>query len=189
MVKAHTDTARIYLNKLNNTLFHADWAEHYLGLLQTDPNLSSDAYIQQLRTVTLKKDYSTLSIPPQALLTFLLEENSRNKMAFEYLMAWYMLNKHLGNLVENIERLKDLGYQQIPTHYEEASLVYVASTGKRIRISGYKASDTLRQRIDDFSQILRKYGANKQAAFTELAGKYRDTYFFYFLYAPSGAKE
>jgi hypothetical protein len=189
MVKANTDTARIYLNKLNKTLFHADWAEHYLELLQTDPNLSSDTYIQQLRTLALKKDYSTLTIPTQALLTFLLEENSQNKMAFEYLMAWYMLNKHLKNVVDNIERLKDLGYQRIPTHYEEATLVYVASTGNRIRISGYKASDTLRQRIDDFGQILRKYGANKQAAFTELVSKYRDTYFFYFLYAPSGAKE
>ena len=189
MVKGNTDTARIYLSKLNKTLFNADWAEHYLELLQTDPELSSDTYIQQLRAITLKKDYSTLSIPPQVMLTFLLEENSQNKMAFEYLMAWYMLNKHLGNLVENIERLKELGYPRIPTHYEEASLVYVASTGKRIRISGYKASDTLRQRIDDFGQILGKYGANKQAAFNELASKYRDTYFFYFLYAPSGAKE
>jgi hypothetical protein len=189
MVKSHTNTARIYLSKLNKTFFHAGWAEHYLDLLKTDPNLSSDAYIQQLRAITLKKDYSTLSIPPQALLTFLLEENSQNKMAFEYLMAWYMLNKHLGNLVQNIERLKDYGYSRIPTHYEEATLVYVASTGNKIRITGYKASGTLRQRIDDFGQILRKYGANKQAAFKELASKYRDTYFFYFLYAAPGAKE
>ena len=104
-------------------------------------------------------------------------------------MSWFMLNKHLGNLVQNIERLKDFGYPRIPTHYEEASLVFVASTGKKIRISGYKASDSLRQRIDDFGRILRSYGANKQAAFTELASKYRNTYFFYFLYAPSETKK
>jgi len=37
-------------------------------------------------------------------------------MAFEYLMAWYMLNKHLGKLALNIERLPDF-YRQLPTHY------------------------------------------------------------------------
>jgi hypothetical protein len=189
MVKNNTDTARVYLNTLNKTLYYTDWARHYLNLLQTDPNLSSDKYIQQLRSISLDKDYSTTSIPAQNLLILLLEKNSKNKMAFEYSMAWYMLNKHLGNFVQNIERLRDFGYSEIPTHYEEASLVYVASTQKRVRIKGYKASDTLRQRIDDFGQILRKYGANKQAAYNELADKYRNTYFFYFLYAPSGTKE
>ena len=110
-------------------------------------------------------------------------------MAFEYIMAWYMLKRHLGNFIQNIERLKDFGYPRIPTHYEEASLVYVAGTGKPFHISGYRVSDTLRQRIDDFGLILRNYGQDKRAAYSELASKYRDTYFFYFLYAPSGTKE
>ncbi len=188
MVKANTDTAKIYLSALNKTLFHADWAKHYLKQLQTDPNLSSDKYIQQLRSLSLGKDYSTLSIPTQNMLLLLLEQNDQNQMAFEYLMAWYMLKRHLGNFVQNIERLKDFGYTQIPPHYEEASLVYVTSTGKRVRISGYRASDTLRQRIGDFRRILHSYGVNKQAAYNELASKYRNTYFFYFLYAPREQK-
>ncbi len=189
LVKANTDTARIYLNTLNKTIFHADWAKHYLELLQTDPNLSSDEYIQQLRSLTLNKDYYTLALPTYTMLYLLLEENSQNRMAFEYLMAWYMLTRHLDNFVKNIERLKDFGYPQIPTHYEEASLVYVAGTGKPFHISGYRVSDTLRQRIEDFGRILSNYSQDKRAAYSELASKYRDTYFFYFLYAPSETKE
>jgi len=189
MVKSNMDSARIYLNSLSKTLFYDNWAEHYLELLQTDPDLLSDKHIQKLRSLSLGKDYSTLSIPTQTMLSLLLEKNSQNKMAFEYLMAWYMLTKHLGNFVQNIDRLKDFGYSQLPIHYEEASLVYVASTGKKLRLSGYQASQTLRQRIEDFGRIVRSYGTDKRAAYGELASKYRDTYFFYCLYAPSGTKE
>ena len=189
MVKANYDSARVYLNTLDKTLFYGKWAEQYLNLLETDPNCSTDNYIQYLRSISLDKDYSTQSIPTNTMLVLLLEKNNRNRMAFEYLMAWYMLERHLGNLIQNIDRLKDFGYPQVPTHFEEACLAYVASTGQRIRISGYRPSNSLRQQIDDLGQILRNYGSDKQAAYNELASKYRDTYFFYFLYGPSGTKE
>ncbi|UCF17635.1 MAG: hypothetical protein JSW59_09270, partial [Phycisphaerales bacterium] len=42
MVKANYDSARIYLGALSKTLFHSDWANDYLALLQSDPNLSTD---------------------------------------------------------------------------------------------------------------------------------------------------
>jgi hypothetical protein len=185
MVKGNIDSARTYLHSLNKTLFHDKWAKHYLMLLQTDPNLSSDKYIQHLRSLSLNKDYPTLSIPTQRLLSLLLEKNSQNQMAFEYLMAWYMLKKQLGNFIQNIERLRDFGYLQLPTHYEEASLVYVYGTRKPLNLSGYQPSPQLRQHIEDFSRLLDKYGANKQAAFKELSTNFRNTYFFYYIYAPS----
>lgn len=189
IVKSNFDSAQIYLNALNKTIFHGKWARKYLKLLETDPNCSSDKYIQHLRSISLNKDYCTQSIPTYTMLVLLLEKNNQNRMAFEYLMAWYMLERHLGNLIKNIDRIKDFGYPRVPTHFEEACLVYVAGTGQRIRISGYRASDSLRQQIDDFGRILRDYGSDKRAAYNEMVSKYRDTYFFYFLYGPSGTTE
>ncbi|MGD8786718.1 MAG: DUF6057 family protein, partial [Phycisphaerales bacterium] len=75
------------------------------------------------------------------------------------------------------------------THYEEAALIYVYGTKKPLRLSGYKPSSQLQQRIEDFSQLLSNYGADKKAAFGELARKYRNTYFFYYIYAPPGTKK
>jgi hypothetical protein len=189
IVKANFDSARVYLNTLDKTLFYSKWAGKYLKLLETDPNCSTDKYIQHLRSISLDKDYCTQTIPTHTMLALLLEKNSRNRMAFEYLMACYMLERHLGNLIQNINRLKDFGYSQVPTHFEEACLTYVAGTGQRIRISGYRPSDSLRQRIDDFGRIMHNYGSNKQAAYNELASKYGNTYFFYFLYGTSGTTE
>ncbi len=187
MVKGNIGSARVYLGALSKTLFHADWARDYLDRLQSDPNLSTDGRIQYLRSISLEKDFPTINIPEENALSWLLERNSQNHMAFEYLMALYLLNKHLGKFVSNIDRLKDFGYLELPRHYEEATLVYVAGTGKRVYLRGYQTSPLLRQRIEDFSRILHSYGDDKRAAYGEVVRKYRDTYFFYYMYASSGA--
>ena len=182
-------SARVYLKALSKTLFDADWADYYLARLKSDPDLSEDTEIQRLRSLCLQKDFGYTAVPVEKMLLRLLEKNKQNRMAFEYLMAWYMLNKHLGKLALNIERLQDFGYPRLPTHYEEASLIYVYGTGKPLNLSGYQPNPQLSQQIQEFSRLLDSYGRDKQAAFKELSKKFRNTYFFYYMYAPSGKKK
>ena len=186
MVKGNLDSAKIYLGALSKTLFDADWAIHYLDLLETNPDLSTDKYIQHLRSLCLDKDCLTHSLLKERTLSWLLERNSQNRMAFEYLMAWYMLNKQLGKFVQNLERLQDFDYREVPTHYEEAALIYVYGTGKPFNLSGYQPNPQKRRQIEDFSRLINSYGGDKKAAFNELSKKFRNTYFFYYMYAPPG---
>jgi len=183
MVKGNLGSAKIYLGALSKTLFHAEWAKQYLDHLRTDGNLSADRYIQHLRSLCLDKDHPTHSLPREEALSWLLEKNSRNRMAFEYLMTWYLLNKHLGKFVQKIELVRDLGYTDIPAHYEEAALIYVYGTKKPIALSDYEPNPQIRQQIEEFSRILSGYGGDKIAAAKELSIKFRSTYFFYYIYA------
>ncbi len=189
MVKGNLGTAKIYLGVLSKTLFHAYWAKHYLDLLETDPDLSTDKHIQHLRSLCLDKDCPIYTLFKERTLSWLLERNSQNRMAFEYLMAWYMLNKNLGKLVQNLERLQDFDYPELPTHYEEAALIYIYGTGKSLNLSGYSPSPQKRRQIEDFSRIISSYGGNKQAASKELSKKFRNTYLFYYVYGSSGANK
>jgi len=180
MVKGNLGSAKIYLGALSKTLFHADWANNYLDRLQTDPDLSTDNYIQHLRSLYLDKDCLTYSLLMEKTLSWLLERNSQNRMAFEYLMARYMLKKQLSKLVQNFERLHDFDYRELPTHYEEAALIYAYATRKPLYLSGYLSSPQKRQQIEEFSRLLSSYGGNEQAASRELSKKFRNTYFFYY---------
>jgi hypothetical protein len=189
MVKGNLGSAKIYLGALSKTLFHADWAKYYLDCLRTDPNLSDARYIQHLRSLCLDKDYPIHSLLNERTLSWLLEKNSQNRMAFEYLMAWYMLNKNLSKLVQNCARLQDFDYPELPKHYEEAFLIYVYGTGKPLNLSGYQPNPQKRRQIEDFTRILDSHGRDKQAAFRELSKKFRNTYFFYYIYAPSGSNK
>lgn len=110
-------------------------------------------------------------------------------MAFEYLMAWHMLNKHLGKFVQKIELVRDLGYAVLPAQYEEAVLIYAFGTRKSISLSDYEPNPQVRRQIEEFSRILSGYGGDKQAAFKELSKKFHNTYFFYYIYAPSGSNK
>jgi hypothetical protein len=183
MVKGNLGTAKIYLGKLSKTLFHAEWAKNYLDLLNTDPDLSADKYIQHLRSLHLDKDCLTHTLLMEKTLLELLARNNKNRMAFEYLMARYMLNKHLGKLARNLERLHDFNYRELPTHYEEAALIYVYGTRKPFNLSGYPPTPQKRKQIEDFSRILSRYGRDKQAASKELSKKFRNTYFYYYKFA------
>jgi len=189
MVKGNSGSAKIYLGKLSKTLFNAGWAKHYLDLLQTDPDLSADKYIQNLRSLYLDKDCLTHTLLMEKTLLELLERNSQNRMAFEYLMARYMLKKQLDKLARNLERLQDFGYKELPTHYEEAALIYIYGTRKPLNLSGYPLSPQKRRQIEDFSRLLSSYGRDKQAASKELAKKFRNTYFYYYKFASTGSNK
>ena len=189
MVKGNIGAAKIYLGALGKTLFDADWARDYLARLQSDPNLSTDKDIQQLRCVSLKKDHPTVFLANENMFLTLLSENSKNRMAFEYLMSWYLLTKQLDKLVGNIGRLKELGYSQIPRHYEEGLLIYAYGKNEAVFLHGYDAGPEARRQIEGFSTIFNSYGGNKQAASHKLAEDYGGSYFFYHLYGFSGVKK
>lgn len=187
MVKGDIDTAGVYLHALGTTLFHADWAGNYVDLLSSDPDLSSEKYIQHLRSLMVDRDGIWMFSDNEKILLCLLEENSKNKMAFEYLMAWYMLTRQLDKFVRNIRRLDDFDYPDIPRHYEEAVLLYTFAKKKQVDLNGRRIRLDSRRRFARFNHILSLHGSNAQAAFDSLAD-YWDSYFFYYLYGYSGIK-
>ncbi|MFC1635913.1 DUF6057 family protein [Planctomycetota bacterium] len=189
MVKGNLGSAKIFLGALSKTLFHDDWAKQYLDRLRTDPSLSSDPYIQHLRSLSLDKDCPVYSLLRERTFSWLLEKNSQNRMAFEYLMAWYLLNRSLTKFVQKLELLPDLGYTELPTHYEEAALIYAFKERKPVALRDYPSNPRVRRQIEDFSRILKAQGGNKQAALKDLSRNFCNTYFFYNIYAPSGTRK
>jgi hypothetical protein len=189
MIKGNIGSARIFLGALSKTLFDAGWANEYLELLQSDPNLVTDGRIQHLRSVMLEDDYGFSAFDIEDILLQLLEKNRQNQMAFEYMMTWYMLSGKLEEFVKNLYRLDDFDYPQIPPLYEEAILVYFYRTRKPVNLHGRRLSLESQQRFEAFSQTYERYGRNKQAAFKELAKNYGDSYLFYCVYGFSGMKK
>jgi hypothetical protein len=182
LAKGKIDAARIYLGVLRKTLFFSKWADDYLARLDADPTLSSDPEIQHLRAQCLKKDSTALFFAKEPMLSALVEQGPGNRMAFEYLMVSYMLTGQLPKLVQNLPRLTEFGYTQIPPLYQEAALVYVYRWKKPIHLGGLPISPEAQQRIERFTSIFNKYGGNRDAAFAELAKEYWGSYLLYNVY-------
>ena len=169
MAKANLNAAKVYLRVLAKTLFEADWANGYLDKLELDPELASDTRIQHMRSVMMLKKHDSLSVKYEQLLPNLLYANQRNRMAFEYLMGWYLLSAQLDKVVQNLYRLNDFNYLQIPQLYEEAILLYMFRTKKQVDLHGRQISLQSRRRFEDFKQIFSYHNENKRAAFRDLA--------------------
>ncbi|OHB64617.1 MAG: hypothetical protein A2Y77_09215 [Planctomycetes bacterium RBG_13_62_9] len=179
MVKGKTGAARIYLGALRKTLFHHKWASDYLARLDADPTLSNDPEIQRLRAQCLRKDSTAGFYVTEMLLSTLVEQGGGNRMAYEYLMSWYMLNGQLPRFVQNVTKLSEFGYTDVPPLYQEAAVIYAYGTRKPVPLV---ASPDAQRRIEHFSSIVNKYGRNRDAAFAELARDYAGSYLFYYFY-------
>lgn len=188
IVKGDIDTARVYLRALGKTLFDADWANNYLFALKSDSDLSRDRFIQQMRELIVEDDAIWQFPENEPLLLDLLEKNRHNKMAFEYLMAWYLLTRQLDKFVGNLGRMDDFGYTRIPRHYEEAILLYSYARRRTVDLNGRQISSESQQSFSEFNRILSMYASNTQAAYNHLSSKYGDTYYFYHVYELSGMK-
>ncbi len=193
LVKGRADAARIYLGRLEKTLFHRRGASECLAHLDADPNLSGDAEIQRLRVQRLRKDSPALFYAEEALLTALVEQGGGigpqppnsvspppNRMAFKYLMAWHLLKGQLGRIVQQIERLDEFGYTEIPPLCQEAILIYAYGTGKPVDLHGRSISPEMDRRMKHFSSVVNRHGNDRAAAVAELARDYRGSYFFYY---------
>jgi len=186
MVKGNMGAARRFLGALSKRLFQARWAKNYIKQLERDPDLSENSRIQHLRSIMAENDTVEGGLRKDMGLIELLEKNRRNRAAFEYLMASYLLIGQLEKFVANLHRLDDFDITRIPRHYEEAILIYERLNDTKVDIGQRQISRQSRQRFSGFLQIYYRHMANRQAAYKELLRDYGDSYFFCYLYKVTG---
>ena len=188
LVKGQPDTARIYLNALKRDPIRHGTAEPWLNDL--DGGLSPDraAYIERIRSCMPDDPLAVAAAEPlERTLAKLLERNPRNKMAFEYLMACYLLTGKLEKVSENLHRLDELGYRATPTLYEEAVLIHYAAQRQKPDMGSLSISPETIRRYQRFVQIRASMTPqNQQATFNLLIREFGTSYFFYFAFGSVG---
>lgn len=186
LIKNNMGTARVYLQALSRTLFDARWARTVLEQLANDPQLQKDPLIQGLRQRMLRKDCDMHVAEYDALLLELLKQDPQNRMAFEYLMAFYIMTRQADKLVQHLAHLDGLDYTQVPRLYEEVVIVHSVAKKQAPDISVSSAS---LKRWKGFRAVLIRHRGHVNAALGDLAQQYGDTYFFYNLYGFSGSEQ
>jgi hypothetical protein len=189
IIKGQNRTARIYLNALKKDLVHRRTADVLLSAMDKSFTPAQKAYVDRIRSYRLQEGHpGTVKDSIEQKLTGLLAHNSQNKMAFEYLMAFYLMTGQVDKLVANMERLDDLGYQTIPILYEEAILIYLGSHGQKIDSNKFNIRPQTIQRYNNFVQLrnaVQPY--NRQAVLKRLIVEFGNSYFFYFTFGVVGS--
>jgi hypothetical protein len=188
IIKGEPAASRVYLNALRKDLICRGRAQSLLHALDNGFTPEQTAYMDRIRSYPRDETAGpTGAEPVDQTLAALLKHNPRNKMAFEYLMACYLITDQVDKIVENMDRLKDLGYQAIPTLYEEAILIYYGSREQQVDLAHFNISPETLQRYEAFVQIARTMQPqNEQAVLQRLIQGFGTSYFFYYTFGRVG---
>jgi len=116
----------------------------------------------------------------------LVDSDPTNRMALEYLMAFYLLTRQIDRIAANIGRLVDCGYTEIPTLYEEAILIYQLSRRTQVDLRGLQIKPATLERFNRYHQIARRCGRDTRTLRRELGPEFGRSFFFYFHFFESG---
>jgi hypothetical protein len=177
-VKERLKTAQMCFEAMSRDLIYGQKGKEYLRHLEEE---TEPGDVKRMRSVILRRDCFFADAQVEGLLLKLLEDNRHNRMAFEYLMAHYMLNGKLEKVVNNLTRLDDFRYQRIPRHYEEALLAQNHISGKEVRIPGRRISRKSIDRFARFNKALEKFDSKEQAK-KAMFEEFGATYFYYYMF-------
>ena len=176
LAKGEGPTARVWLSMLSKDIVHQSWAIGRLQALSGNPSMAGDEEVQSIRAVMLT-DERLQSPTLEAMLLELLQTNPGNKMAFEYLMAHYLLVGHLDGIVAHAGRLTGLGYKVVPDHIGEAILLYEAQRKTRVELALELSPRTMARNLS-MTNLSKIHGGSRDAMSEamrtdpELAGSY-----------------
>jgi len=182
VLKHRPQAAQMFLNVLRRIPFQGGSPPPGPLRMETDPGLTPDENAERLVPFLVTTDYPASRVTPEVLLQQLLHTNRRNQMAFEYLMAHYLLSRQLEKFSRELTRLDDFGYPAIPRHYEEAILVCRSlDSGPPVDLRGRRISVETTQRFERFRQLLEAQERGTAGIKAKLARDYGDTFWYHYL--------
>jgi len=186
------EAARRFLALLERSLLHRRWARRCARQLDADPKLSGVSAVASRRDFMVVRDATGEIVDLEGMLGGLLERNPRNRMAFEYLMAHYLLTRQLEPLVANLHRFDDFDDPRWPRHCEEALVIHLAATRSQdLDLGVHRIRPETWRRYREFVQALQPFPRERAAeAFAALHDDFGDSYFFFHVFGsnnpPSG---
>jgi hypothetical protein len=180
LVNGDPEVAIKYLDIMDKSLFYRNWARHYKSCISHPDLLPEDSEIIAKRHLLLHTDFVSDPNDSEMSLEKLLEDHPDNKMAFEYYMASLLLDKNLESFADNISRIKAFGFREMPLHYEEALLMYMAHIRKNVLPEGFGIRKTTVQHFQEWVKASSTYNGRPEDAASFFYRSYGNTYWFYF---------
>jgi hypothetical protein len=169
-----------YTGILKKTFNYQTWAAEYERIADATTMTINNPDLENKRKIRPKKDFFIQINSPQNNIPLLLDANPNNKKAFEYEMAWLMLMKDIESVMNNLYRLKELGYTKIPRHLEEAALIYYNSKGMMPEIGGLTISRATQDNFDQYVLTYKSFRQNLASGKEKIRKNFGNTFMYYF---------
>lgn len=185
LAKGQYESARVVFQALKKCVGCREYVRRWQPVMADPAQVETDALVQSWRRMRPTRDHTSMGVS-QATLKRLVQENPGHRLAFEYLMASYLLRHQRVELMSHLSLLKPLGYTQLPRHYAEALLVHSLETGTPVQLQGWAIGPDVQSQFREIRSIVTRVQRGRQAVFDALAPKYGNTYMFYSMFEVCG---
>ena len=192
IISGDLGAARLFLGVLDQSPLHREWVRHWRDVLSHGEGGASNELVAAARAARPQADFFINTGQPHRDLARILAEHPENEMAQDYLLAYYLLEGRLGDVVECL-RAQPRDPAALPRHVEEALVLTKAAAPEALEGTAFGISSATVQRFLGFNQRMAQLSAlrGSAAARQALRAGFGDTFWYYANYirpAPSQLK-
>ena len=120
IINGNYQVAAKLLRRLQKTLFYRNWANQMMVLLGNEKAINRHPIYGKLRKYREKKqDFLFSDREMDQMLGLLFLNDNHNKMAYEYLMCYELLQRNMEKFVQYYPLGRFVGYDHIPRSFQE----------------------------------------------------------------------
>ena len=120
IINGNYQVAAKLLRRLQKTLFYSNWANQTMALLGNEKAINQHPIYGKLRKYREKKqDFLFSDREMDQMLGLLFLNDNHNKMAYEYLMCYELLQRNMEKFVQYYPLGRFVGYDHIPRSFQE----------------------------------------------------------------------
>jgi len=120
IINGNYKVAAKLLRRLQKTLFYSNWANQMMALLGNEKAINQHPIYGKLRKYREKKqDFLFSDREMDQMLGLLFLNDKSNKMAYEYLMCYVLLQRDLNKFMQYYPLGRFVGYDHIPRSFQE----------------------------------------------------------------------
>ena len=120
IINGNYQVAAKLLRRLQKTLFYGNWANQMMALLGNEKAINRHPVYGKLRKYREKKqDFLFSDREMDQMLGLLFLNDNHNKMAYEYLMCYELLQRNMEKFIQYYPLGRFVGYDHIPRTFQE----------------------------------------------------------------------
>ena len=174
------NAAKTFGNVLKTNPNEEKWINEMIPLIENPETAAGNPLIIEKRKLSNKPE--GIFLTPRDKLVGLLEKNPGNKKAFDYLIAFDLMEHDLAAFSKHMEYFSKAGYKKLPLVIEEAVILFLSQRPDNVFLKSFSLSASTRERFNDFAKLMQSAKGDKQKA-RQATEAFRESYWYYVLFS------
>lgn len=177
LINGQYAVAEKYLCLLEKTTFYRQWAKATRALLGNEQAVNSHPRYGAMRAMRFTKDFLFSEAELDQMAGLLFTHNYDNRMAYEYLICYELLNRNLPLFMKYYPLGQYAGFNHIPRAYQEALVYCWSQQHKSFQGMPWSIDRTVAQNFMDFARLFSQNSDDPAVTQGYLANTFWTYYF------------